>query len=546
MRATTIALGAAAILAGAAAGPAFAQQPACAKLATLTVPASAIGEPTTGAVIKGAKLVAAAARNGNNPDRPEYCEVTGEIMPVDPAAPPIKFQVNLPTKWNSKALQMGGAGFDGFVVTGLGPPSRSPLATPVPLMRGYATFGGDSGHTGGDASFSTNAEALANYTGLHVKKTHDVALAVIRARYGKAPARTYFIGQSTGGREALVGAQRYPNDYDGVVATSPAIHFASIMFRFNDVSTAVGRPGGYLPPKKIAAFAAAAMAQCDMNDGVADGIVGNYLGCEVDRAALRCPRGANTGDTCLSDAQLATLAAIYGPSVWHDAQGREIGRHARYLVGGGEERPGGMPAWAVGRAAPPRLQPAQMDQQQLGVATSTIYGSTAIRYWVVKDPAYNTYDFDPSQYAQAFVAAQKMIAVDNPDLSAFKARGGKLIMLHNTGDLAASPVTTMDYFDAIQRTMGGTAIRDFARLYIVPGGDHGGNGAPTRADLLGMLDTWVTTGKPPGDHDVATEDGPDLKPIRAKPLCAYPYYPHYRGTGDTKDAESYRCVVARP
>ena len=180
----------------------------CAALAKTEIPAGSIGLPTTGASILTAAMVAANEPNNPNGD---YCKVTGAIRPVDPKAPNILFQVNLPAKWNGKAVHMGGGGFNGTVVTGQGAVSMG-LAGVPPLSQGYATFGSDSGHqdpTGGP-SFAANDEALLNYGALHLKKTLDVATDIIARHYGKRPARMYFAGASTGGREGLTVAQRWP------------------------------------------------------------------------------------------------------------------------------------------------------------------------------------------------------------------------------------------------------------------------------------------------------------------------------------------------
>ncbi len=543
----TVALAPAAAQAAAAPGRAA----ACARLQRLALPASAIGGPTSGATVTGARIVAPTPGGGQGAaalPRPEFCEVTGAIAPVDPSAPPIKFQVSLPTEWNGKAIHMGGGGYNGSVVTGLNAAPRAPDTLALPITRGFATFGSDSGHEGNDAAFATNAEALENFAGAQIKKTHDVAKAVMRNFYGRLPNRTYFVGQSQGGREGMTAAQRWPQDYDGIVVTAPVMNVGEAFFRFNDIGTALARPGGFLPPAKVKLFVDAAMARCDAEDGVVDGIVGNYLGCDFEPSVLRCVEGVDSGDNCLSDAQLASLAAVYQPRVWRDGSRNVIGRYPRFLIGGGEDRPGGLPQWIFGRNAPPRVQPAGSGytMQSLGVGTAAFYGNSAVRYFIAGDPAFNTYDFDPAQHAERFSQVTRQLASNSADLSGFKARGGKLIMLHNTADAAVTPVRSMDYYDEVVSRLGRAETEAFMRLYVVPGGNHGGLGAPSKVDLIGMVDRWVVNGQAPGDDWVAEEYGPERTVIRTKPLCAYPYYPHYAGAGDAKAAASYRCVVSRP
>ena len=491
----------------------------------------------TAARITGATIVAMPV---------EHCEIKGEIPPVDPAAPPIRFQVNLPTDWNGKALQMGGGGFDGTVVTGVGPLPRAPDTAPVPIARGYATFGSDSGHEGNDATFASNQEALINFAYAQLKKTHDVALALIKARYDRVPAKVYFAGQSEGGREGLTVAQRFPEAYDGIVVTAPAIHFTNVMMHFSDVATALAEPDGYLAPANVKAFAAAVLAQCDMNDGVADGFVGNYLGCRFDATRLRCGTPGAPANGCFTDAALHTLDTIYRPTSWKDAGGKELLTYPRYLVGGGEDNPGDMPAWITGRAPLPRPQPAgkAMNAQQLGIGISSAYSNSAIRYLVTNDPALDTVGFKPEMYSKQLRAAVTLLASDNPDLRAFQRRGGKLIMLHNTADLAVSPVATMEYYEAVVRGTGPKVAQQFVRLYVVPGGDHNGGNAPSKVDLLDMLDRWVVNGHAPDETAVAEEYNADHQVTRSKPLCMYPNYPRYTA-GDKNAAASYRCTAAK-
>ena len=557
MRTASLATVALLILAPSISQAAPKDEAACAKLKDLALPASAMGLPSGGATITGATFVAATPEKsepgpGGRPRitlaRPDRCEVRGEIAPVDPTAPKIQFQINLPNTWNGKSMQMGGGGFDGNLQTGLGGVPRAPDLLAYPITRGFVTYGSDGGHQGEGGKFALNAEALANFINGQTKKVHDVAMAVVKARYGKAPRFNYFIGQSEGGREALVSAQQYPQDYDGIVATAPALHYIDAMFRLNNVGTAVSRPGGGLNAAKLKLFGKAVLDQCDMNDGVADGIVGNYLGCQFDPAVLRCPMGLDAGDTCLSDAQINTINVAYRATVVRDGKGAVIARYPRYLLGGGEDLPGSLPAWAIGRAPMPRIQPPgdKMDPQKLGIATAAYYGNSMIRYFLAKDETLNTYDFDATPYADQIRAIVPRLANDNPDLSAFKARGGKMILLHNTSDAALSSVSTMNYFDAVSAKLGKDAAASFARLYIVPGGDHGGGNTASKVDLVGMLDAWVSNGKAPGDDLVAEEDDAGGKAIRTKPLCAYPYYPRYAGAGDAKAAASYTCAVARP
>jgi feruloyl esterase len=287
---------------------------ACASVQGLSIPASAIGLPTSGAVVQTAVAVSASdPKNVNG----EFCKVTGIVKPQHAGSPNLEFEVNLPLAWNRRALQMGGGGYDGSLVTGLTLFTLQPSNTDTPLKQGYVTLGSDGGHKGGpgfDGSFALDDEALVNYGKQSVKKAHDAAMAVIKKAYGSAPARFYFIGGSQGGHEALDAAARYPQDYDGVVAHYPAYNVTMLHLGSLNVGRALYGDGGaaWINPRKTKLIGDAVYAKCDDLDGVKDGIVSNVAACNAafDVKALRCPNGADTGDTCLSDAQLHAIATI--------------------------------------------------------------------------------------------------------------------------------------------------------------------------------------------------------------------------------------------
>jgi feruloyl esterase len=287
---------------------------ACSALLGVAVPAARIGLPTSGAKVVSATLQPAGGAGAKA--RPQYCKVLAQIAPVDPHAQPITVEVNLPSAWNGKAVQMGGGGFDGFLVTAEGP-GPGAAGQPTPLSQGYATFGSDGGHSvanpfdiDGQAAAFMNDEVLANYAGAQLKKTHDLALALIRLRYGTAPRRTYFIGASAGGREALAVAQRWGANYDGAIAYYPAAGGVSLVVALGRLSRALAAPGAYPDPAKQALLHKAVVGACDGADGVVDGLVSRPAACRFDVASIRCPGGADAGDGCLSDAQIAALKVM--------------------------------------------------------------------------------------------------------------------------------------------------------------------------------------------------------------------------------------------
>jgi feruloyl esterase len=287
----------------------------CRSLRGIEIPASSLGLPTSGAHIKSAKLV--------HDHRGEYCKVLGAIRPVDTSAQAIRFEVNLPASWNHKAVQFGGGTFDGWLggpASGLkgGPASIS--SQPEPLARGFATFGGDSGHhkryfplpdalNAINASFAKNLEERQNFAHDSLKKTHDVAVFVIERFYGVQPSRMFFLGGSTGGREAYLVIQRWPEDYDGVFGAYAGWDEIELDLQYARVSQALYSPGGFLTRSQTRLLAQSVLNACDALDGVRDGIISNTAACHFDPATLLCPAGMH-GKRCITPSQLRTIQAF--------------------------------------------------------------------------------------------------------------------------------------------------------------------------------------------------------------------------------------------
>lgn len=532
-------------LISAAALPAAAQPPqpasaaspaaaACARLATLTIPASAIGLPTTGAVVASASFVPAeAAQNRDG----EYCAVKGFILPVSPQAPKMEFEVNLPTTWNRKAAQFGGGGFDGSLVTGLGPAALQPEGVQDPLARGYATLGGDSGHKGTasfDGTFALNEEALLNYGQQSVKKTHDAAMAVIKARYGAAPARFYFIGASQGGHEALDAAGRYPADYDGVVANYPAYNITMLQLGSWNVGKALYDNGGagWLNPAKTRLLTGAVLAACDELDGARDGLIGNVKACNAkfDIATLRCPGGADGGDACLSDAQIAAVRKIAAPL------------RLNYPVAGATEFPG----WAIlegslfqggstfGTRPVPSNPPTGADALLFNI------GATNIKYFITGQPDFDALTFDPDAWRERVQRAGRMVDATDVDLTPFRAKGGKILMTHGTADDFISPHNSDNYYARQLAQHGQAGLDSFLRYYVIPGFSHGFGVFNAKWDGLGEIDRWVESGRAP-ETLVAIDGNKDAH--RSRPMCRYQTWPKYKGTGSIDSADSFTCAA---
>jgi len=531
----------------------------CDSLAGWAVPAKAIGLPSSGATITAADLIPASAQTVNG-DRavlaiPEYCRVTGRIAPVDPAAPPINFHVNLPTSWNRKLAQMGGSGQNGVIpvalTTGMhwGPESIPPNA-PYALSRGFVVYGSDSGHqsaggrgAGGTpptADWTANDEAFTNFAYAQMKKTHDVVVALVGRFYAEPIRHSYFLGASQGGREALIVTQRFPQDYDGVFAQVPANTYVHLSIGEPLARSKTQAGDGWIPPAKVGVIGKEVLRQCDALDGIADGLVSNYKACDRrfdsavtanPLAAVRCEGGGDTGESCLSDAQIRAANAVHGSMSYPFA-----------LADGWTQFSG----WPTGSES-------AMNWKTLQARPTAASNFGVLRSRIVRNPDANLLEVDLAKYAKELRQLSELIDAANPDLSAFHKRGGRLILKVNTTDYTVNPRWVMDYYDKVRQTMGARAVDEFVRFYVAIGLFHNRNVGrnpitdalvPGYVDFIRMLDDWVEHGKAPADTQVLSDM--DLVPpftVNATfPMCAYPMYPRYQGKGDPKSAASYACT----
>lgn len=526
-------------------GHALAQRPGalplhCTDLAGALLPPARIGLPTNGALVQSAAMISATANGNLNGD---YCRLTGVIRAQSAGTPDIRFEVNLPSRWNGRALQFGGGGYSGVVVTGTGPMPFSP--DNAPLRRGYATFGDDSGHNGtsSEANFGLLEEAVTNFGYAHLKKAHDVALALITLGYGRAPEHMYFAGGSTGGREGYTVIQRYPDDYDGVIANAPALNFSGVRL----IGVVVGQheyrtPGGYLSPPLLEQVYARVMQVCDTLDGAADGIVSDVEACRAQEPeiidSLRCtaqPAPASEPG-CLTPPQIATLESLRDglhlpyPLAWNvdSYRGYNVFQGTRFTS-------------MLGLAHSPQRQP------QLGfVSNGYLYaqGDAYLKYFVTHDPTFDSTNFDaarPGRYRERLVALSATIGAMNPDVSRYLARGGKLITLQGLADEVISPNQTIAYYQGLIGRYGEERVDSFMRLYMVPGYQHGNGVFIPSVDLLGALDDWVTHGNAP--ETLFTTDIAPATNGRTRPLCRYPAFPRYLGKGNLNSATSFTCTM---
>ena len=377
--------------------------------------------------------IAATPAGRVSPASPAYCKVLAHIEPNDPNAPPIRFELNLPVEWNGRALQYGGGGFNGVVITGLGPPPAMPFDSASPLARGFATYGTDSGHESRPGEppqiFALNDEAFLNFAHVAYKKVHDAAATLIERAYGRKADKTYFMGSSEGGREALTMAQRYPEDFDGIFARVPVINWTGLQHA-GARSGLVTMGDGWIRPGQVKLVHDAVLSAC----GAVEGIVDDAVGCKAkfDPAALACAPG-ESGDNCLSQPQVDAIRTLHAPYKFPFALANGVMEYPGWGVSG-ESNPshgptGGWSAWWLG-STPPAVPPASTN----GIAW--IFGAGGLQYIFARDPNLDPRAYKPEDHADRLQQVSALMDSTNPDLSAFRAHGGKLIMLEHMSDYA--------------------------------------------------------------------------------------------------------------
>ncbi|OLB84689.1 MAG: feruloyl esterase [Acidobacteria bacterium 13_2_20CM_2_57_6] len=468
---------------------------------------------------------------------PTFCRLVAEATPSADSS--IKIEVWMPASdakdggWNGKLQGRGNGGFAGEI-------AYQQLGTGV--SQGYAMAGTDTGHSGTavEASWALgHPEKVVDfgYRGIHEMTL--VAKAAVKAYYGKDAQHSYFWGCSNGGRQALMEAQRFPEDYDGILAGAPANFWTHLLTKaLADAQATTLDPASYIPPGKLPAIARAVNAACDAQDGVSDGIVNDPKKCHFDPAALLCKEGDSL--KCLTAAQVTALKKLYeGPN---DAKGRKI---FPGYVPGAEEGPGGWETWITG----PEPQKSLLFAFSDGYFSNFVYGKAD---WNYKD----------ANVDQAMKTADektaKILNATERNLKAFKARGGKLILYHGWNDAAISALNTINYYDSVLSKMGARESEAFARLYMVPGMQHcsGGPGADSfgqggadakdaQHNVETALEQWVEKGIAPNAIVATKYQGRDASTgvKMTRPLCPYPQIARYKGTGDTNDAGNFVCTA---
>jgi feruloyl esterase len=436
---------------------------------------------------------------------PSFCRVSVTAQPSRDSD--IKIEVWLPAAgWNGKLQAVGNGGWAGTI--------SYPALTSA-LAKGYASASTDTGHSTPGASFATDhPEKLIDYA---YRGTHEMtvqAKAVITAFYGNSPKLSLWNGCSTGGRQGVIEASRYPDDYNAIIAgaipvTSPRLHAARIQ-----ISQIVHRTAdSYIPPDKYPAIHEAALQACDALDGVKDGVIESPTRCKFDPKAIEC-KGAD-GPTCLTAAQVETARALYSPL--KDPKSGAVLSIPLY-------HPGSELAWAT--LAGPEAFPIAVE---------------AFKFIVFKNPAWDWHTFNPSSGYDAIESAAAGFTSPGANLKPYFDRGGKLLMYHGWADQQVAPLNTVGYFDAVTNVVGKGAAGKSVALYMVPGMGHcqGGVGTDT-FDKVAAIEQWVDTGLAPAQ--IVASHQTAGKADRTRPLCPYPQVAKYKGTGSIDEAANFTCV----
>jgi feruloyl esterase len=448
---------------------------------------------------------AVAVPAGTGAIKVAHCRVAGVI------GTEIKFSLLLPDAWNRKFLMGGGGGFVGSVQN----------QAQFVVNAGYATAGTDTGHQGGttDATWAlNNLERQVNYGYLGVHRTAEAAKAILRSYYASTETRAYFSGCSNGGRQALMEAQRFPDDFDGIVAGAPAADFTGIGAQFiKDVRAQFPDPKNLTPllsPETMRSVAAQILDKCDALDGVKDGVMDDPRQCKIDVSLL----------TGVSAAQQLALTTIYAPT----RAGSETVFPGQPF--GGEGELAGWPAWISG-ATPSAGQAA-------APTARFAFGTQLFKYLVFNDAEWDYRAYDLSTWRADTKRTAMFLNATSADLDAFKAKGHKLLLWHGWSDAGLSPLGTVKYYESLQAR--DPKMDEYVRMFMMPGVLHCGGGAgPDNTDWAAAIDLWVDSGKAP--ERLMAQKGTGASVTRTRPLCRYPQHAVYSGTGSTDLAENFVC-----
>ncbi len=487
---------------------------ACANLAALTIPSVTIRSSTA---IPAGEFTPPGSRQEMT--LPAFCRVEATARPTTDSE--IRFEVWLPPaeSWNGKFQGVGNGGYMGSI-------SYPAMATA--LRKGYATASTDTGHIGDDMRFGQgHPEKIVDYAYRAVHVMTETSKLIVRDAQGRFADRSYFVGCSAGGQQALSEAQRFPEDYDGIVAGDPANNRIRQTFGFlySWLATHTRDGAPILSQAKLALLTKSAIDACDAIDGLKDGVIDDPRRCHFDPAKLVCKNGADD-PTCLTPPQVDAAKKMY--------DGLKSPKTGEQIYAGWPRGSEGFGDSAIQSWRTYVLDPTE--PMRLGF----------FKYFLFHDPNwdYRTVDWD----RDLAYAEQKLgfFAPTEHDLSALKKHGGKLVMYTGWMDPVVPPQDTVSYYEGVVKAMGGgERTRDFFRFFVAPGMGHcSGGPGPDQFDTLGAVEQWVEHGVAP-DRLIASHATAG-KVDRTRPLCPYPQVAHWRGTGSSDEAANFACVAPPP
>jgi feruloyl esterase len=475
---------------------------------TQSVAAGAFSSPTPGR--GGAPPVAAFKQ------LPAFCRVAATLTPSTDSD--IKIEVWMPlANWNGKFMAVGNGALAGFITFAAAGGGWNGVGLNEALERGYATASTDTGHTGNTAApFFGHPEKLVDFAYRAVHEMTVTAKAIIRAFYDTGPRLSYWNGCSLGGRQGLVEAQRFPDDYDGIIAGAPAISQTRLVTWSTHVGhAALKEPQYMIPSSKYPMVHRAVINACDAVDGQKDGLIDDPRSCRFDFKTIECKGGDSV--SCLTTAQVATAQTITNPLL-HPKTGETI-----------------FPGLALGTELGWGLR--------IGGPEPQFFGPEYFKYVFYNDPNWDWRTFDlEAAFAIADRADYRMLNATDPDLKRFQQRGGKLLLYHGWSDANFSAPFTIDYYESMRSVVGAERIEEWARLFLAPGMGHCGGGDGLNVfDPVAALERWVEYGEAPGT--IIASQLTNGKADRTRPLCPYPQIAKYRGTGNIDDAGNFSCQL---
>lgn len=492
--------------------------------------------------------VASAAVKPDDDKGPASCDVLGTVTTAGEGVPDgsARFEVTLPVQWNGKFLFWGVGGLAGNLF-----PSATRADVVAATAKGYATAITDTGHEapGTDGSWALKSPGVADDAKLadyYFRAVHDVTVAakqLVQGYFAKPLAKSYFDGCSNGGRQALVEAGRYPEDYDGIVAGAPFMDIKVILAGTRMYQHLFSKPAAYIPAELLPVVDRAVLAACDAADGVKDGLIQNPAQCAFDAKTLICKPG-ETGN-CLSADQAGTVETYFTAT-------RDEAGHLLYPGSATTDlHAGGMDVWTVGMAAPDATGAAEPWTRPGQAPLSWQFSDNVQKYFVARDPAFDLrkFRFDA---ASVDLFRQRTRAGNGDDpakLAQFIAKGNKLLIYHGFSDPALAPYRTMKFYEDLAAAGGGyDKVGRNVRLFMVPNMQHCGLGSgPNVFDTLSALEDWVEQGKAPDAIQARhfTDNNPKQPVDRMMPLCPFPAAATYKGQGDVTDAANWSCSANR-